>query len=127
MTAEGKVRLKEQLCAALLTGATIKSAAASARISSRTALRWLHSDPEFQRMYSEAKHAVLERMCNKLRAVAFDSVAGLYKLAHDKKTPAPTKAMAFRSLSDLLLRATELENFEDRLEAVERALQGGGE
>ena len=69
MTQQGKSRKKEAAIAALLSSPTIADAAAKARISERTVLRWLQ-DESFATAYRKAQQRLLESAVNSLRQAA---------------------------------------------------------
>ncbi len=121
---EGKLTPKQRrLIACLLTARSVQDAAKTAGVSERSAHRWLR-DPAF---HAELDAATKEAIAQTVRRLASLSVAatGVLAATMAEGTPAAklrASHIALRSLPEL----AQLFALEERLAAVETALQVGG-
>jgi hypothetical protein len=105
---------------ALLRGKSLAGAAAEAGVSKMTLHRWRRG-PDFQAAYAEAVRRVFGEGIDRLQAAARRAV-----LALEKGLRSPRAADQIRSADRLLahgLRAAELRDLAERVEALEKALQ----
>jgi hypothetical protein len=106
--------------AALVAGKTKARAAAAANVSTMTLHRWLR-DPAFQTAYAEAVRRVFGESIDRLKAVTGKAVGTLSRcLAASRDSD---KIRAADRLLTHALRAAELGDLAERLEALEKALQ----
>jgi hypothetical protein len=121
MVREGKTRLWEQAINALLTTNTIEKAAKKVEISKSTLLRWM-ADPEFRKSYSEAKADALKMASAILVRNASKAALVLAEIFSSKKGKANQSARVAAAIGNIRLahESFELENFEERLSALER-------
>jgi hypothetical protein len=119
-------RKEEELIAALLSQPTIAKAAKQAGISEATALRWMQ-EPDFCRQYREARRKVVETAVAALQQSLMVATATFVEIAGDKTKPASARIAAARSMYEFSLRAIELTDHEERLLAIEAALEANKE
>jgi transposase len=115
-------RKSEALIAALLTEPTIEAAAAKVDIGHSTARRWLR-DPDFAQQYREARQDCMAQATARLQQATGEAVEGLREVLKKGESEA-AKVSAARCILDSALRATELEDIKDRIEALEAAAEG---
>ena len=108
--------------AALLAEPSIVAAAAVAGVTARTAFRWLGEAAGFQLAYREAKREAVAQATARLQGSAGQPVEVLLEVATDPDAPASARVTAARTVLDAALKASELEDLGDRLQAVEDAL-----
>jgi hypothetical protein len=114
-------RKREQAIAALLSQPTHAEAAKSIGVAEATLQRWLRL-PGFQAEYRLARRQVVEGAIGRLQAAACDAVEALRR-----NLTAGRPADQIRSalgIIDLAVRAIELTDTQERLDAIERRLAG---
>lgn len=121
MTSASKSRFREQATEALLSGYSIKRAAEQSGISERTLKRWL-AEPEFASGYAAAKALLLDGTINRLRSSGIIGVEALRRVAIDKQAPAAATVSAGRAILEVLLRATEIQDFAAKLSELEKII-----
>jgi transposase-like protein len=116
-----KDRLKERAISLLVTEKSVERAARKLNVTSRTLYRWL-SDPEFKKSLSEAKAELLRMASTILAANATKAAIVLSEVFSNKKGRLNQSARVSAALWNIRLahEALELENFEERLSALER-------
>jgi hypothetical protein len=115
-------RKKEDAIAALLTHRSIEEAARAIRVVPNTLQRWM-KEPEFDIAYRAAKRAAFGQAIARLHQGSSAAATTLMKLMLDSATPASTRARCAESVLDLASKAIEMEDFESRLAALERATE----
>jgi hypothetical protein len=115
----GKSRFRERAIEGLLSGYSIKRAAEGAGICERTLQRWL-AEPGFSSEYAAAKSQLLDGTINRLRSSGIIGVEALRRVAIDKQAPAAATVSAGRAILEVLLRATEIQDFAAKLSELER-------
>ncbi len=112
---------------ALLSARTLGDAAREAQVTHRQLSRWLEL-PEFKAALSAAQQECLDiaiRRLSELSGVALDT---LKSVMVSKRTSSPARVRAALGVLDYLLKYKELDEFEERLKALEaRLLKGGDE
>jgi len=103
---------------AMLSEPTIGAAAAKARVSERTLLRWL-SDPPFQARYRAARRQVVEQAIAQLQRGTSEAVAALRRNLQCG-VPAAEIAAA-KAVIDFSVKAVELTDLLERVDALETA------
>jgi hypothetical protein len=111
-------RKKEAAIAALLVCPTLSEAASSCNVAESTIRRWL-KDGIFSRCYAEARRQTLETTVNLLRQKAVGGVVTLSEISENKQAPATARVSAARSLVELAIKAAELQDISERLDALE--------
>jgi hypothetical protein len=109
----------ELAIAALLAHPTLPEAAANAGIAFSTLRRWM-TLPEFQKVYREARSRILGVATAELRRCCLECVHLLYGIAKDEETPPAVRVSAASKILDSALRASELEDIQDRIMELER-------
>ena len=124
MADNGTLSQKQQrFIRALLTAKSIREAAGTARISERTAWRWLQDE----RVKAEAARlqdtvlAEATRQATTLLGEALDVLAGVMR---DPLYSATARVSAARAVLESGLRFSELITLEQRVEALEQKLGG---
>ena len=104
---------------ALLAHPTIPEAAANCKVAQSTLRRWL-ALPEFDSAYREARARILQVATAQLRRYSLECVRILYGIAKNGKTPPAVRVSAASKILDSALRASELEDIQDRILELER-------
>ena len=116
-------RKQEDAIAALLTHGTVRDAAKACKVGEATLFRWLQI-PSFHERYTAARREVLQAALTMLQSVARAAVA---TLARNLKCGVPsTEVAAARAILDTAIRAHELEEMTQRVEALEQMLETKG-
>jgi hypothetical protein len=118
----GRKNADDALLVALAGGRTVKDAADLAGVSLRTATRRL-ADPGFRRRVTQARAAMVERALVELAAGAAAAVGALRDLHTGQNTPPAVRQSAARSYLELGTRLREAVEAEQRLAALEEALE----
>lgn len=118
-------RKKDAAIVALVTEPTIADAAKKAGISHATLHRWLQIK-DFKDAYREAKREAVSAAIARLQRTATEAVDALRDVMNDTESPASARVSAARSILEIAIKAVELEDFERRLEALERMIMKGG-
>jgi hypothetical protein len=111
-------RQKEAAIIGLLTKPTHDEAAKFAGVSPTTLWRW-QQDPAFQAELRKAQRRSMERAVGQIQQVSLTAVKTLQEIMQDPKASASARVMAARTVLEMGLRATEADNFGDRLSALE--------
>jgi hypothetical protein len=111
-------RRREQAIVALLASGTLAEAATSCGIATSTLRRWLR-DPEFTQRYQAERSRLLEAAVNLLRKEATAAARTLATVSADTTAPASARVSGARAVLDLVLRAAELQDIEERIAALE--------
>lgn len=109
----------EQLIASLLSEPTYEKAAKAAGCSKATVIRRMR-DPEFRAAYRAARRDLLEATLARLQQASGEAVQTLRRAMRCRS--ASTRVTAARSILDYALRAAELMDLEERVEALEQRL-----
>ena len=109
----------------LLTGKSLKEAAANVGISTRQAQR-IRSTDGFQRAFSEAKTEMLSAAVGALHSHAMKFVTTLSEVASDEKARGHERVSASREGLTALFKARELLEIEGRLKRLEELASGDG-
>jgi hypothetical protein len=127
VTRRGKrKRLYEQAVAALLSSTDCKAAAASCGISYSTLLRW-QSEPEFTKLYSDAKRDVLESVKNNLRQLGVKAVGTLSHTIDNLAVDTSDKLNASKFVIDRILNFEITDDLNARIAAIEDGNSEPGE
>lgn len=112
-------RKMETAIASLLAHPTIPEAATDCGVAYSTLRRWM-ALPEFNEAYRRARARLLEVATAELRRCCLECVRLLYGIATDQKTPPAVRVSAASKILDSALRASELEDIQDRILELER-------
>ena len=118
-------RLKEATIVALLTSSSIEDAAQSVGISETTIYRWLKM-PDFQDALTEAKREAVRVAVAKLQQGAGEAVDALKGIMSDSKAPASARVSAAKTVIDMALKSTEIEEITKRIDELERTMEKNG-
>ena len=111
-------RHEDAALAALLSEPTIEAAATKAGIGESTLLRWL-AEPTFKARYRDARRQVVEAAVGRLQTVATKAVDTLERNL-SCGIPA-VEVGAAKSVLDQAVKAVELVDLAERIEALEQA------
>lgn len=78
-------------------------------------------DPDFSKLYKEARRDLLAGCTVAIQSQLGKAVETMAQLMKDEKTPAQTRLQAAESIMRNSLKLNERIDFEERLEAIERA------
>jgi hypothetical protein len=106
------------MIAALLIGKRIEDAAAVAKVSERTAYRWLR-EPVFQAELAAARRQVIGSSLDILTAGARLAAGVLVEVCNDRLKPASVRVRAASELLDRLHKWVEFEDLAARIAALE--------
>ncbi len=112
---------RDALALGLARGLTVRRAATEAGLSVRTAFRWL-ADADFRREISNLRGRLVDRACGLLAAGNAGAAVALRKLLEDDSPS--VRLQAAKCILETGLKLRDAAEFEQRLENVERRLQG---
>jgi hypothetical protein len=119
---EKKTRKQDLAVAALLSEPTVAAAATRAGVGERTLRGWLRQ-PAFQALYQDARRQVLEGAVGRLQQAAGEAVETLRRNLTAGRSADQVRAAGL--ILQHALGTAELLDMAERLEALERLLQGG--
>ena len=117
MVAGGRKSADAALIAALAGGATVRDAAATARVGEMTVYRRLR-EPDFRRRVDEARAAMLACAVGRLAEAATAAALTLRSLLA-KETPPAVRLGSARSILELAVRLREHDELAARVAALE--------
>ncbi len=117
-------RKKEKAIAALLTTDTVEQAASVAGIAESTIYRWLQN-PTFLEQYRKARKAAVDQAISTLQKRANKAAKALIDIAEDQEMPPSTRVAAAREILQTSIKGIERDDFERRLEELERMVIRG--
>ncbi len=120
-TRQNVTRKQQAFLDLILSGQTIKQAAASCGISRMTAYRWLRL-PAVQNALQEAQGELLAQAMRRLLALQERAIGEFTRLLDDTLTPAGTRLQAAKVILDAGLRYFEANELTARIEALEKAV-----
>lgn len=112
-------RKKEQAIVALLEAPTVRDAAERVKISPTTLYKWMQL-PEFDRAYRQARREAMAVAIARLQQASSEAVRTLEEVMGDTEATPASRVTAARAVLDLALKATEIEQIEERLTELER-------
>jgi hypothetical protein len=118
---EKKSRKAEQFIAALLTHPTIEAATKAVGISEATAWRWM-KNPEFAAHYREARREAMRHTTARLQEAAREAVECLREVQRTGESES-ARVSAARTILEQALKAVDLEDVQQRLDELERAVK----
>ena len=118
---ERRSRKAEQLIAALLVQPTIEAAAKLVGISVASARRWMKA-PSFREQYNEARREAMRQTTGRLQAAALEAVDALCKVQRAGESES-ARVSAARTILEQALKAADLEDVQQRLDALEQAVK----
>jgi AcrR family transcriptional regulator len=107
---------------ALLTYPTKAKAAEALGVTRMTVYRRL-KDPALAEAYAQARRDAIQDAFDSAASTTVAAMAVLYHIAHDPDVPPSVRVQAASKLVDVGLKSVELEELEQRLEALESALK----
>ena len=116
---------KEKAIAALIRSPTVESAAQEAHIGYSTLRRWLREDQEFQQAYRTALSELVKDADAQARRGMSRALSTLTDIMENGESDA-AKVSASRTVLEYSLKLIEVADVQERLEAVEAALEGMG-
>jgi hypothetical protein len=119
MAGSGKISNKQyQAIAALLISPSVSKAAETVGIGERTVWRWLKIE-EFKTAYKQARSELVRHATAQIQAGMSRAVNTLTAIMEDPDAPASSRVSAARCVLDMGLRASEIEELESRIAALE--------
>lgn len=104
-----------------MTHDSIDKAAKSIGVTRNTLYRYM-KDPLFDKELRAAKRQMVNRAIMRLQQSCGDATRALAQICRDKDAPASARVAAAREILGNALKAIEIEEIEDRLEALEKRL-----
>jgi len=118
----GKLNRKmETAIVALLNQPTITLAAEDAGISETTLWRWLQRE-DFTKAYREARKQAVNQAIAHIQRISGEAVNTLREVMNDGKKET-ARVTAARAILELTLKAYEIEDLEERIEALEERMR----
>jgi hypothetical protein len=113
----------ERAIIALLTEPSVKRAAAAAEIGESTLWRWLKDDT-FNKAYLDTKRKSFQQSSARIQHYTSDAASVFQSIMNDPKQPASARINAAKAVMQHATAATELEDYNQRLSALENHLEG---
>jgi uncharacterized protein with ATP-grasp and redox domains len=114
-------RKQEQCIGALLVQSTLGDAAEATGIAESTLRRWL-KQPTFQTAYRQARRDAVSQAIARLQQVTTTAVDTLEGVMKDSAAKEAAKVAAAKTVLELAIRGVELEDLDERLQALEEEL-----
>lgn len=121
---EKRSRKEDLALAALISEPTLGEAAKKVGISEVTLWRWMQ-DPEFQDKYRTARRQAVSQSITQLQKISSEAVKTVRDVMNDKETPPASRVTAAKAVLELAIKAVEVEDLAGRVEALEKAAEGG--
>jgi hypothetical protein len=118
---EKRSRKREQFIAALLSYPTVEAAAKAVGIGNVTAWR-LRKDPAFAKQYRETTREAMRQAAAQLQSAAREAVDVL-RAIQSKADSEAARVSAARTILDMALKAADMEDIQQRLDALEQAFE----
>ncbi len=112
-----------QALATLLAGSTVEQAAASARVNPVTVYRWLQQE-DFRQQYQQARRQVVEQAASNIQQAATAAVSVMVSIMGDTDAAPSVRLRAAQGIYEQATRWVEVEDVQERLEALEAAMRG---
>lgn len=109
---------QEKAIPALLSEVTFAAAAAKLGITERTLYTWLN-EPAFKEAYRVACRASVQQVIAQLQNASNNALSVLLEIMNDKKEKASIRLTAAKTLLENGIKAFELEDLAQRVEALE--------
>jgi hypothetical protein len=109
----------------MMTHKTVEDAAAAAGISPATAYRWMQ-DPVVVQRLAQVRRDGMKAAISKLQQAASQAVDCLSRVLSEGESES-AKVSAARCILEQALRATELSDVIERLDAIERTVKSQGQ
>jgi DNA-binding MurR/RpiR family transcriptional regulator len=116
---------QERALATLVAQPTIAAAAKVLGVGETTLYRYMR-DAQFSDALKRARRDAVSQLTTRLQAGASGMAGVLQSIAEDATAPASARVSAARSVIDYTLKAVELEDLSERLDALEKAINEGG-
>jgi len=116
---------QEAALLALLTHNTIEAAYEAADVSKATMWRWMQT-PEFKARYRAARRQLVETALGALQKHATTAARVLVSIAVDKNAPAASRVSAAKAIIEQSVKAVELVDLQERIEALEASINEKG-
>jgi hypothetical protein len=110
---------QQRAIAALLSESSVLAAAQRAGVPPRTLFTWLR-DPGFVEEYRGARREVVTQAIAKLQGIASQAVVALADVVNDSAAPPQARVSAAKTVLDVVVKATEVEDLTARLEKLEQ-------
>jgi len=115
-------RNQERVIVALLNHTSVTKAADAAGIGEVTIYRWLKDDG-FNSAYRDARRQVVQQGIVKIQKSIKAAVDTLTAIMEDNEAPASSRVSAAKTIIDIGIRATEMEQLEERIEDLEKIVK----
>lgn len=106
--------------AALLAGRSVRAAAKAAGVDPATVHRWLN-DPSFRAAQQAGRRELAQQSLAQLQGITKTAIGVVEELMTDKTKPASVRLRAAQIVIEATVKWLELEDFADRLTALEQA------
>jgi len=118
-------RRRELALVALLESRDLKEAAEKVGVSEVTLWRWLRRE-DFRNAFRELKKEAVSLAISRIQQVCGEAVETLREVMTLGKGEAP-RVQAAKAILELALKALEIEELEERIEALEKRVSKGGD
>jgi len=107
-----------------LTTDSVSQAANVAGVGERTLYRWLQ-EPVFLEQYRKARKTALDQAISTLQERSNAAARALVDIVEDQEMPPSTRVAAAREIIQASIKGVERDDFESRLEELERMVIRG--
>lgn len=121
MSGGNKKRLWDNAVISLLRFPDIRAAAKASKVSEISLFRWL-KDPDFLKMYKDAKQIAFNNAIANLQQSGSIAVDALIEIASDKKCPPSSRVSSARTILEMGIKAFENEELLSRIEDLEKLI-----
>ena len=115
-------RNQERVIVALLNHTSVAKASDAAGIGEVTIYRWLKDDG-FNSAYRDARRQVVQQGIVKIQKSIAAAVDTLTAIMEDNEAPASSRVSAAKTIIEIGIRATEMEQLEERIEDLEKIVK----
>ncbi len=110
---------KDEAIQALLSHSSIPEAAKTVGIGDKTLWRWLQRE-DFKKEYKDARYELVQHAAVRLQSSMVEAVTTLRSVMNDTLSPASVRVSASKTVLDMGFNSIEVEEFEERLTALEQ-------
>jgi hypothetical protein len=117
---EKRSRNMERLITALLSHPTVEAAAKSISVADTTVWRWMQR-PEFQAAYAKARRECMRQVTAKLQEASGEAVEALREIQRGGESES-ARVSAARTILEMAIKAADIEDIQQRLDALEKSI-----
>lgn len=111
-------RLKDKAICALLACDTVPEAAKRIGVGERTLWRWMKKE-DFKEAFADARKELVRHAIARVQSVLGEAIEVLRAVMSDSDAPASARVSAAKCVIETALKATEIEELEERVAKLE--------